>query len=71
MGLAGILFGLVLLIWLAFRGWSVLLLAPAAALLAFGPKIKARLADVGGTVLPGSWTEFGSLLPTKPRNGAR
>jgi H+/gluconate symporter-like permease len=34
MGLFGILLGLALLIWLAFRGWSVLLLAPAAALLA-------------------------------------
>jgi H+/gluconate symporter-like permease len=32
MGLFGILLGLALLIWLAFRGWSVLLLAPAAAL---------------------------------------
>jgi H+/gluconate symporter-like permease len=36
MGLFGILLGLALLIWLAFRGWSVLLLAPAAALLAAG-----------------------------------
>jgi H+/gluconate symporter-like permease len=34
MGFAGILLGLALLLWLAFRGWSVLLLAPAAALLA-------------------------------------
>src|SRR5712675_1716057 len=34
MGLIGILLGLALLIWLALRGWSVLLLAPAAALLA-------------------------------------
>jgi H+/gluconate symporter-like permease len=34
MGLIGILLGLALLIWLAFRGWSVLLLAPAAALVA-------------------------------------
>jgi len=34
MGLLGILVGLGLLVWLAFRGWSVLLLAPAAALLA-------------------------------------
>jgi H+/gluconate symporter-like permease len=33
MGLAGVLFGLALLVSLAFRGWSVLLLAPAAALL--------------------------------------
>ena len=34
LGLLGILIGLGLLIWLAFRGWSVLLLAPAAALVA-------------------------------------
>ncbi|HLH94235.1 MAG TPA: GntP family permease [Xanthobacteraceae bacterium] len=34
MGLLGILAGLVILVWLAFRGWSVLLLAPAAALVA-------------------------------------
>ncbi len=34
MGLIGILVGLSLLIWLAFRGWSVLLLAPAVALIA-------------------------------------
>jgi len=34
LGLLGILLGLGLLIWLSFRGWSVLLLAPAAALCA-------------------------------------
>jgi H+/gluconate symporter-like permease len=34
MGLLGILAGLGLLVWLSFRGWSVLLLAPAAALIA-------------------------------------
>jgi H+/gluconate symporter-like permease len=34
MGLFGILLGLGLLMLLAFRGWSILLLAPAAALLA-------------------------------------
>ncbi|WP_445144400.1 GntP family permease [Dyella sp. Tek66A03] len=34
MGLLGILLGLALLVWLAFRGWSVLLLAPMAALIA-------------------------------------
>jgi len=33
-GLAGILVGLGLLIWLAFKGWSVLLLAPLAAMAA-------------------------------------
>lgn len=34
MGLLGILVGLGLLIWMAYRGWSVLLLAPAGALIA-------------------------------------
>src|ERR1700730_18899230 len=34
MGLFGILLGLALLIWLAYRGWSILLLAPGAALVA-------------------------------------
>ena len=34
MGLVGILIALALLVWLAYRGWSVLVLAPAAALLA-------------------------------------
>ncbi|MGY3413215.1 H+/gluconate symporter-like permease [Bradyrhizobium sp. GM5.1] len=34
MGLLGILVGLSLLIFFAFRGWSVLLLAPIAALVA-------------------------------------
>src|SRR4249920_3561740 len=48
MGLIGILLGLALLIWLALRGWSVLLLAPAAALLA---------AAFGGEPLLASWTQ--------------
>jgi H+/gluconate symporter-like permease len=34
MGLIGILVALGLLIWLSYRGWSILLVAPAAALLA-------------------------------------
>ncbi len=34
MGLLGIIVALALLIWLAYRGWSILLLAPAAALVA-------------------------------------
>lgn len=34
MGLLGILLGLSLMIWLAYRGWSILLLAPVAALVA-------------------------------------
>jgi H+/gluconate symporter-like permease len=34
MGLLGIILALAFLIWLAYRGWSILLLAPAAALIA-------------------------------------
>ena len=48
MGLAGILLGLALLVWLAFRGWSVLLLAPAAALVA---------ASFAGEPLLAHWTQ--------------
>jgi H+/gluconate symporter-like permease len=48
MGLLGILVGLGLLIWLAFRGWSVLLLAPAAGLVA---------VFFGGEPLLAHWTQ--------------
>ncbi|QJP14082.1 GntP family permease [Starkeya sp. ORNL1] len=48
MGLLGILVGLGLLIFLAFRGWSVLLLAPAAALVA---------AVFAGEPLLAHWTQ--------------
>jgi H+/gluconate symporter-like permease len=48
MGLLGILLGLGLLIWLAYRGWSVLLVAPAAALLA---------AAFAGEPLLARWTQ--------------
>ena len=48
MGLLGILLGLGLLIWLAFRGWSVLLLAPLAALVA---------AAFAGEPLLAHWTQ--------------
>jgi H+/gluconate symporter-like permease len=34
LGLAGILLGLAVLVWFSFRGWSVLVLAPIAALVA-------------------------------------
>src|SRR5579863_1771336 len=49
MGLLGILAGLAILVWFAFRGWSVLLLAPAAALVA---------AIFGGQPLLASWTQI-------------
>ncbi len=48
MGLLGIFIALALLIWFAFRGWSVLLLAPASALLA---------ALFGGEPLLANWTQ--------------
>src|SRR5271155_5725068 len=48
MGLFGILLGLALLVWLAYRGWSILLLAPGAALIA--------AAFAGGPTLP-YWTQ--------------
>jgi H+/gluconate symporter-like permease len=48
MGLVGVLVGLGLLIWLAFRGWSVLLLAPISALIA---------ASFDGQPLLASWTQ--------------
>ena len=46
-GLLGILVGLGVLIWLAFRGWSVLLLAPIAAVVAalFARRAAARALD--------------------------
>jgi H+/gluconate symporter-like permease len=47
-GLLGILLGLALLVYLAFRGWSVLLLAPIAALIA---------AAFGREPLLASWTQ--------------
>ena len=35
------------------------------------PKMKARLADLGGTVLVGSPAEFGTFIAAKPRSGRR
>src|SRR5271166_2704363 len=49
MGLLGILVGLALLIWFAYRGWSVLLLAPAGALIA---------VVFAGFPLLASWTQI-------------
>src|SRR5664279_706567 len=48
MGLLGILVALGLLIWLAYRGWSILLLAPASAVLAAG---------LAGEPLLAHWTQ--------------
>ena len=48
MGLAGILVALGFLMWLSFRGWSVLLLAPAVAIIA---------AALAGEPLLAHWTQ--------------
>ena len=48
MGLVGILVALGLLMWLAYRGWSVLLVSPVAALLA---------AAISGEPLLAHWTQ--------------
>jgi H+/gluconate symporter-like permease len=48
MGLLGVFVALGLLIWFAYRGWSILLLAPAAALLA---------AAFAGEPLLAHWTQ--------------
>ncbi|WP_137927438.1 GntP family permease [Cupriavidus sp. 2SB] len=48
MGLPGIVIALGAMIWMAFRGWSILLIAPAAALLA---------AATAGQPLLANWTQ--------------
>ncbi|MCK0209705.1 GntP family permease [Starkeya koreensis] len=48
MGLLGILLGLALLVWFAYRGWSVLLLAPLSAMVA---------ALLSGEPLLANWTQ--------------
>jgi H+/gluconate symporter-like permease len=57
MGILGILIALGLLIWLAYRGWSVLLLAPAAALVAAAFAREPLLAHWTQTFM-GSATRF-------------
>ena len=48
MGLIGILLGLALLMWLAYRGWSILLVSPMAALI---------VAAFSGEPLLAHWTQ--------------
>src|ERR1043166_1327376 len=57
MGLAGILAALGLLIWLSFRGWSVLLLSPAVALVAAAAAGEPMLAHWTQTFM-GSAAQF-------------
>src|SRR6516165_6216733 len=63
MGLIGILLGLALLIWLALRGWSVLLLAPAAALLAAAFALEPLLANWTQTFMGSAATFLAQFFP--------
>jgi H+/gluconate symporter-like permease len=63
MGLLGILVALGLLIWLAFRGWSVLLLAPAAALIAAAAAREPLLAHWTQTFMVGAAGFLAQFFP--------
>src|SRR3954469_5115727 len=63
MGLIGILLGLALLIWMAFRGWSVLLLAPAAALIAAAFAREPLLARWTQTFMTSAATFLAQFFP--------
>src|SRR5262245_24195812 len=62
-GLIGILIGLGLLIWLAFRGWSVLLLAPLAAIVAAVFSGEPLLAHWTQTFMGSAATFLGQFFP--------
>ena len=63
MGLLGILVALALLMWLAYRGWSVLLVAPAAALVAAAMSGEPLLAHWTQTFMGGASRFVGKWLP--------
>lgn len=54
MGLIGILVALALLMWLAYRGWSILLVAPIAGLAAAILAGEPILANWTQTFMPGA-----------------
>ncbi len=63
MGLLGILLGLGLLIGMAFRGWTVLLLAPAAAMIAAAFAGEPLLAHWTQTFMPGAARFVAQFFP--------
>lgn len=63
MGLLGILLGLGLLIWLAYRGWSVLLLTPLAAMLAAAFAFEPLLANWTQTFMTGAAGFIAQFFP--------
>jgi H+/gluconate symporter-like permease len=63
LGLTGMLVSLGLLIWLAYRGWSVLLLAPLAAMLAAGISGEPVLAHWTQTFMASAARFVGQFFP--------
>ncbi len=63
MGLLGILLGLSLMIGLAYRGWSILLLAPAAALVAAAFSAEPLLAHWTQTFMSNAAGFFAQFFP--------
>ena len=63
MGLLGILLGLGVLVWLSFRGWSVLVLAPAAGLIAAAAAGKPLLAHWTQTFMGSAAGFLASFFP--------
>ncbi len=63
MGLLGILVALGILMWLSFRGWSILLLAPAAALLAAAASGEPLLAHLTQVFMAGGAQFLAQFFP--------
>ena len=63
MGLLGILLALALLIWFAYRGWSVLILAPIAAILAAAVSRQPLLANWTQTFMENAAGFFAQFFP--------
>ncbi|HWK33906.1 MAG TPA: GntP family permease [Hyphomicrobium sp.] len=63
MGLFGILLGLAGLMWFAYRGWSVLLLAPMAAMVAAGFSGEPILAHWTQTFMSGAGAFLAQFFP--------
>jgi H+/gluconate symporter-like permease len=63
MGLLGILIGLGLLVWFAYHGWSVLVLAPAAALIAAAFSGEPLLAHWTQTFMGGAASFLAQFFP--------
>jgi H+/gluconate symporter-like permease len=63
MGLLGILLALIVLMWLSFRGWSVLLLAPAAGLLVTAFSSEPLLAHWTHTFMGSAAGFVGQFFP--------